>query len=163
MDVHAVLTYALQRELEGRDFFESNAKRMAHAAAASIFRRLVGEERKHIEFVEAMLDRLGASGEALVDVTETGDAGSFFAARAQSESLDQTTMEAMVPDLPVLRMAYLIERDLSEFYEMVAAKSQGDVKRALNMLAGWERTHEKLFKDLHDRLFEEYAQMPWGG
>jgi hypothetical protein len=27
----------------------------------------------------------------------------------------------------------------------------------------WERGHEKLFKHLHDKAFEEYAQMPWGG
>jgi len=33
----------------------------------------------------------------------------------------------------------------------------------LEMLATWERGHEKLFKYLHDKAFEEYAQMPWGG
>jgi len=27
----------------------------------------------------------------------------------------------------------------------------------------WERGHEALFKQLHDKAFEEYAQMPWGG
>jgi len=29
---------------------------------------------------------------------------------AESEALDQTVIEAMVPDLPVLRTAYLIEK-----------------------------------------------------
>lgn len=27
----------------------------------------------------------------------------------------------------------------------------------------WERQHEELFKTMHDRAFEEYAAMPWGG
>jgi len=31
------------------------------------------------------------------------------------------------------------------------------------MLAQWERGHEALFKKIHDKAFEEYAQMPWGG
>ena len=30
-------------------------------------------------------------------------------------------------------------------------------------LANWERGHERFFKQLHDKAFEEYAQMPWGG
>jgi hypothetical protein len=33
---------------------------------------------------------------------------------------------AMVPDLPVLRMAYLIERDFAEFYEMATGKTEGE-------------------------------------
>ena len=77
--------------------------------------------------------------------------------------LDQTMLEAMVPDLPVLRTAYLIERDFADFYEMAAGKSEGQAKEVLQMLARWERGHERLFKRLHDTAFEEYAKMPWGG
>jgi hypothetical protein len=40
---------------------------------------------------------------------------------------------------------------------------EGKAKRSLEMLALWEKGHENLFKNLHDRAFEEYAQMPWGG
>ena len=32
-----------------------------------------------------------------------------------------------------------------------------------SVLARWERGHERLFKELHDRVFQEYAEMPWGG
>jgi rubrerythrin len=77
--------------------------------------------------------------------------------------LDQTTIESMVPDLTVLRMAYLIERDFAEFYETAAQKVEGEASKALTILARWERGHEKLFKDIHDRLLEEYMNMPWGG
>jgi len=69
----------------------------------------------------------------------------------------------MVADLPVLRMAYLIEHDLAEFYEMAASKVVADAREVLKMLAAWERGHERLFKNLHDKAFEEYAKMPWGG
>lgn len=46
---------------------------------------------------------------------------------------------------------------------MAAGTSEGEAKQVLAMLATWERGHEKLFKQFHDRAFEEYAQMPWGG
>ena len=77
--------------------------------------------------------------------------------------VEQTTAESMTPDLPVLRMAYLIERDFADFYEMAAARAAGEAQEALNLLARWERSHEALFKGLHDYLFEEYVNMPWGG
>jgi rubrerythrin len=60
-------------------------------------------------------------------------------------------------------MAYLIERDFAEFYEMAAGKAVGDAKKILEMLANWERGHEMYFKQLHDQAFEDYANMPWGG
>jgi rubrerythrin len=88
----------------------------------------------------------------------------FFSQRAETEMIDQTVSEAMVPDLPILRMAFLIERDFSEFYEMAALKVEDKpAKQTLSMLAQWERTHERLFKHMHDAAFENYAQMPWGG
>jgi rubrerythrin len=77
--------------------------------------------------------------------------------------LDQTVVESMVPDLPVLRVAYLIERDFAEFYESAADEAKGEAREALLMLARWERGHEAFFKHIHDTAFEEYAQMPWGG
>ena len=163
MDVRKIYEYALQREHAGKDFFEANAARMSHAAAAGIFRRLAGEEQKHIEFIESLIEALDSGGKADESVALRLDQGGFFTQRADSEMLDQTVIESMVPDLAILRMAYLIERDFGEFYEMAASKAEGDAKKALTMLAKWERGHERLFKELHDKTFEEYASMPWGG
>ena len=87
----------------------------------------------------------------------------FFLKEAESELIDQTVLQSMVPVLPILRMAYLIERDFAEFYRMAADRVEGKAKKSLEMLALWEKGHENLFKNLHDRAFEEYAQMPWGG
>ena len=163
MDMRKIYEYALQREKEGRNFFESNAGRMSHAAAEGIFRRLVEEEQEHIEFIESLIAALDSDQKVAADIAVEMTQGGFFLERAQAEMLDQTVMESMVPDLPILRMAYLIERDFSEFYEMAASKTSGDSQEALTMLAEWERGHEKLFRELHDRIFEEYASMPWGG
>ncbi len=162
MNVQRIYEYALQREREGMDFFQRNAERMSHAAAAEIFRKLAEEEQKHIAFIQGLLQALEGGPSAL----ETGiklEQEDFFSQRAELERLDQTTIESMVPDLTVLRMAYLIERDFAEFYATAAQKVEGEASQALTMLARWERGHEQLFKDIHDKLLEEYMNMPWGG
>jgi rubrerythrin len=163
MDLRKIFEYALSREFEGKRFFEENAARLSHAAAIQAFKQLAIEEQKHIEFIQAQLKVLdkNQSGDLVTD-TVMEDAG-FFSVRAQSEAIDQSIVEAMVPDLPVLRMAYLIERDFAEFYALAAEKVDGPAKDALLKLAHWELGHERLFKQYHDRAFELYAQMPWGG
>jgi rubrerythrin len=144
------------------DFFQRNAERMSHAAAVEIFHKLAAEEQKHIEFIQGLLKALESGQPALENGIEL-EQEDFFSQRAELEKLDQTTLESMVPDLTVLRMAYLIERDFAEFYETTAQKVEGEASQALTMLAHWERGHERLFKDIHDKLLEEYMNMPWGG
>ena len=163
MDIRKIYEYALQREHEGKRFFAENAGRLSHAAAVGTFEQLAAEEQKHIEFIQAQIDALETGETPDLALGAELEREGFFSQRAESEMLDQTMVEAMVPDLPVLRMAYLIERDLAEFYEMAAAKSEGKAQEVLTMLATWERGHERLFKHLHDQAFKEYAEMPWGG
>ncbi|MBN2147500.1 MAG: ferritin family protein [Anaerolineales bacterium] len=163
MDIRKIYEYALAREHEGKRFFEQNAERLSHAAAVSAFKQLAAEEQKHIDFIQSQIDALNRGQAADVAAGLALEEGGFFSQRAQSEAIDQSVAEAMVPDLPVLRMAYLIERDFVEFYEMAATRAEGQAKEVLTMLAHWERGHERLFKQFHDNAFELYAQMPWGG
>ncbi len=164
MDIRKIYEYALQREHEGKRFFEENAARLKNAVAASAFKELAAEEQKHIEFIEAQIAALdkGEAGSSAA-LSKALEEGAFFSQRAQSEMLDQTVLEAMVPDLPVLRMAYLIEQDFAAFYQKSARAAEGEAKKVLQMLAKWERGHEALFKKMHDQAYELYAQMPWGG
>lgn len=69
----------------------------------------------------------------------------------------------MVPDITVFNTAWLIEKDLSEFYEKMAQKAEGPAKDALLMLSQWEKGHEKFFREFRDKLNEVCSQMPWGG
>lgn len=164
MDVLKIYQYALQREKEGRDFFRNNADRFGHAAVVDAFEKLAAEEEKHIQFIQGLIDARETGGSTGIETGEAMEQAGFFSGRAESEMLDQTVVEAMVPDLAVLRMAYLIERDFAEFYEMAADRVEDETaKKSLTMLGKWERQHEKLFKRMHDRAFEEYASMPWGG
>ena len=163
MNIQKIYAYALQREYEGKRFFEDNASRLSHATAIQAFKTLAGEEQKHIEFISSQLEALQHGQTADLVAGEEIERAGFFAERATTEMLDQTVAEAMVPDLPILRMAYLIERDFAEFYETTAGKLDGAPRQVLLMLANWERAHERLFRYLHDQAFEKYSEMPWGG
>jgi rubrerythrin len=163
MELRKIYEYALGREYEGKRFFEENASRLTQAAAVDAFRRLAGEEQKHILYIQRQLDALDQAQPSNPQPTPDLQPAAFFASRAATEALDQTVLEAMVPDLPVLRMAYLIERDFSEYYEMVAGQTEGAARQVLETLAAWERRHEALFRQFHDAAFELYAKMPWGG
>lgn len=163
MDIRKIYDYALQREHEGKRFFEENASRLSHAAAVGAFKELAAEEQKHIEFIESQIAALEKGQPASETFGKELERDGFFSQRAHSEMLDQTVLEAMVPDLPVLRMAYLIEKDFAEYYENSARQATGESKKILQMLAKWERGHEVLFKQLHDKSYEIYSQMPWGG
>ena len=160
MNIEKILKYALEREHEGKRFFSENAERLQNAAAQSAFKAIAEEEQRHIDFISAQIAALKSGVEtASPELPKAG----FFADRAESQSIVDTVSESMVADLPVLRMAYLIERDFAEFYEKAAQNAMGDAQKVLETLAFWERRHESLFKELHDKAFEEYSGMPWGG
>ena len=164
MDVRKIYEYALGREHEGCNFFRSNAARFNHAAVQGTFESMAAEEEKHIVFIQSLIDGLKNDETTGLETGAAFDAEGFFSQRAEDEMLDQTVVESMVPDLTVLRIAYLIERDFAEFYEMAAGKVEDPAaQKALQMLARWERGHEDLFKKMHDKAFEQYAGMPWGG
>lgn len=163
MDIRKIYEYALQREYEGKRFFAQNAERLSHAVAAGTFRALADEEQKHIDFIQSLMYALDNGLPTPSDLGAEMEKEGFFSKRAVSEFLDQTVLEAMVPDLPVLRTAYLIERDFAEYYANAAAQAEGPTRQVLEMLSQWERGHEALFKTMHDRAFEQYSEMPWGG
>jgi rubrerythrin len=163
MDIRKLYHYALQREYEGKRFFEESAERLSHAAVVGAFKQLAAEEQRHIEFIQGQISALDEGLSPSAEMGARMDQQGFFWQRAATELLDQSVLEAMVPDLPALRTAYLIERDFAEFYGNAAREAEGESKKVLEMLARWEHGHELLFKQMHDMAFEQYAHMPWGG
>ena len=160
-----IFEYALNQEKTGMSFFQASLERMGIAAAASAFERLIHEEERHIHFISSILEKLKTSD--AIDLSDMKDTAleptNYFDERAKSEFLEQCISESMVPDVTVFNTAWLIEKDLSEFYERMSQKTEGKAADALRMLAGWEKGHEKFFREFRDKLTETYANMPWGG
>ena len=160
-----IFEYALNQEETGKAFFEHSIERMGIGAAVSAFQRLIEEEKRHIDFINQILRDLQEGKELTVgDAQPVGlEPTDYFDARARSEFLQQCIDGSMIPDVTVFNTAWLIEKDLSEFYESMAQKTEGKAKEAFTMLSEWEKRHEAFFKEYRDTLSETYAKMPWGG
>jgi rubrerythrin len=160
-----VYEYALNQEQTGMSFFQTSLERMGIGAAVSAFKRLVEEEKKHILFIGRIIDNLKAGGD--IDIANVQEfvlePTNYFDERAKSEFLQQCVEGSMVPDVTVFNTAWLIEKDLSEFYGNAAKHTEGAASETFGMLSRWEKAHEKFFKEYRDKLSAVYAGMPWGG
>ena len=164
-DLIKLFEYALNQEKTGKSFFENSIERMGMGAAVSAFKRLIEEEEKHIEFISNILEHLKESSDIELSSMKTGDLEpkNYFDDRSKSEFLEQCIEGSMVPDVTVFNTAWLIEKDLSEFYEKMASQTEGAARDAFLMLAKWEKGHERFFREYRDKLSDVYAEMPWGG
>lgn len=160
-----VYEYALNQEQTGMSFFKTSLQRMGVGAAVSAFKRLVEEEEKHILFISGIIDNLKTGAQLdLAKVQEfVLEPVNYFDERAKSEFLEQCVTDSMVPDVTVFNTAWLIEKDLSEFYANAARNTEGSPSEAFAMLSRWENAHERFFKEYRDKLHAVYAEMPWGG
>lgn len=160
-----IFEYALNQEETGKSFFQVSMQRMGIGAAIGAFKRLVQEEEKHIQFITEILKGLKEGSD--IDLTRIRELAleptDYFDDRGRSEFLQQCIEGSMVPDVTVFNTAWLIEKDISEFYSRMADQTEGHAREALLMLARWEKGHEIFFKEYRDKLSDVYAKMPWGG
>ena len=160
-----VFTYALQQEETGKSFFLSSLKRMGWGSAVSAFRRLIGEEEKHILLIKSILEKLEQGGAIDLERTKDLELGpqNYFEERSKAEFLQQCLEGSMVPEVTIFNTAWLIEKDLSEFYEKMAKQTEGKAREAFTFLSRWEKEHEKFFREYRDQFSEMYSKIPWGG
>jgi len=160
-----IFEYALQQEETGKAFFQNSLQRMGMGAAISAFKRLIREEEGHILFIKNILEGLkkGSVIELPLGKESVLEPSNYFNERAKSEFLQQCLEGSMVPEVTIFNTAWLIEKDLSEFYEKMSKQTEGKSKEALQMLSAWEKQHEKFFREFRDKFSETYSKMPWGG
>ena len=160
-----IFEYALNQEETGKSFFEVSIQRMGVGAAVSAFKRLIEEEAKHIEFINHILKDLREGSDIELDKIKeiVLEPTNYFDDRAKSEFLQKCIDESMISDVTVFNTAWLIEKDLSEFYGKMADLTEGKAKDAFLMLSRWEKGHENFFREYRDKLTEVYSKMPWGG
>jgi len=160
-----IFEYALNQEHTGKSFFENSLQRMGIGAAVTAFKSLIREEERHIRLITRILRGLRRTGE--MELPEGKDLAikvtDFFSERSRSEFLERCVEGSMVPEVTIFNTAWLIEKDLSEFYEAMSRQTTGKARRVLTYLAKWEKGHEKFFREYRDRFSELYAKIPWGG
>lgn len=160
-----VIGLAMEMELYGHNFYKDNADKSQNLQTQSVFKRLADIELEHYEYLKNLLAKY--KGE---EVSEENlelpkeDGGKFFDDRKESENLEQNLEQSMIPDMNVLRMAYLIEEDFRDYYLSMSKKVDDDeLKGILENFSRWEDGHASIFKDEYDRLMDQYMNVSWGG
>lgn len=159
-----VLRYAMQMELDGYNFFKENADKFKNVTSKKLFLDLSETEMEHYKYLENQLKSYRETktfdiSEEVMDREEN-----IFDAREESEHLEATLSESDIPDITILRMAYLIERDFKEFYTDAAENANDEAAKAIfTKLSTWEAGHELLFKTEYNKRMKEYMNLPWGG
>ena len=162
-----ILKYAMRMEKDGAEFFRAQSGRFKDATTKGLFEKLANVEESHYDYLEQKLHHYTegslnkeAVKEEILDQTESD----IFQSRADSEHLNTTLTESDTPDITILRMAYLIEKDFAEFYENARDYVDDEsLKELFEQLSTWEKGHESLFKKEYQRLMKEYMTLPWGG
>ena len=165
MTYENILKYAMAMELEGHNFFKEKAEKLSNPTGKKMFLDLADIEMDHYKFLEEQLKvYLENKSFNKIDPSVIDREKDIFKEREESEHLKETLVQSDIPDLTILRMAYLIERDYAEFYRNAKENAEDEAaKRVFETLQKWEEGHEELFKSEYDRRMKEYMTLPWGG
>lgn len=164
MNYEGVLRYAMQMEEDGMNFFNEKAGLFSNPTTSKLFQKLAKIEGEHYKYLEHQLNNYIEKKEFDLSDQVIDREEDIFKNREKSEHIEETLAESDIPDMTILRTAYLIERDFKEFYQNAAENADDEgIKKIFTKLAKWEEGHENLFKKEYDRLMKEYMSLPWGG
>lgn len=159
-----IFRYAMQMEIDGYNFFKEKSVLFKNPTTEKLFLTLADTEMEHYHYIKNQLDKYIETESFDMSHEVLNRTENIFEEREESEHIKETLKESDIPDITILRMAYLIERDFKEFYQNATENVDNeDIKAIFSRLSKWEAGHEKLFKGEYDRRMKEYMTLPWGG
>lgn len=162
-----ILNDALKLERVGAGFFRDSLQRVENQDASKAIARLIDEEEEHIRLVSRSIETLGAGErkEPAIYMNRAPVAGRYFDRKAQQNFLRQIKENPTLPDLAVFESAWRMEKEIMDFYEKAAERTEGPIRKVLRILYEFEKKHETFFRRYHDELSDLYAGMyrehPW--
>jgi rubrerythrin len=154
-----ILAYAIKREEEGERFYKDNLKRVNSKETRAVMESLAEMEKEHAELLQGRYKTLKEKGQWL-PFNDGIQSGNIFQERFEAEKTTKADLESDLSDITILRMAYLIENDLAEFYKNASEKIENpEGKRLFLTLSKWEVEHRnalyKLYQDhFHNSWFD---------
>ncbi|PKN29469.1 MAG: hypothetical protein CVU64_08060 [Deltaproteobacteria bacterium HGW-Deltaproteobacteria-21] len=166
-DLLCILRDALKLEQDGARFFRDSLQRVENTDAAKAILRLIDEEEEHIRLISRSIEALEA-GQGVnpnISIGRAPAGGGYFDEEAQREFLRQIRENPVLPDLAVFEAAWRMEKEIMDFYEEAADRSDGPVRKILMVLHEFEKKHETFFRAYHGDLSDLYARVyrehPW--
>ena len=151
-------------ELQGHNFYKENSEKSDNPMTKEILTKLAKTELDHYEYLKSLLKEYEDTNAVSGEIPLPKEEDVIFQHRKDSEKLDAAIEQSMIPDMNVLRMAYLIEEDFQQYYENMAKKvDDPKLKDILLKFSDWEAGHAKLFRGEYQKRMDIYMNMSWGG
>ncbi|OGO77888.1 MAG: hypothetical protein A2Y23_03995 [Clostridiales bacterium GWB2_37_7] len=154
-DALNILAYAIKREEQGEQFYLANISKVNSKATRSILEALAEMEKEHAVLLKSRYESLSKNGQWL-PVLEDIKGASFFQVRYEVEKTTKADLQSDLSDITILRMAYLIENDLAEFYNKAAESIDNpEGKKLFLALSEWEVEHKNALYKVYLEHFHE--------
>lgn len=143
-----IIQTAIINELEGYEFYKMAHEKTTDPSVKEAFSTLAEEERKHIEWLKELFEKVRDSEEDVIKLSmmDNPPSPNIF----QWENLDRTSASLAVS---VFGIGIQMERMSVEFYENAAKRSEITAARSLfDTLAKWEQVHLDMFSKEYDKL-----------
>ncbi len=152
-----ILAYAIKREEDGEKFYQENLERIHSAEAKEVLVALKEMEKEHADILKRRYDAM-SRGEEWTPIFENKPGDNIFQIRSKTEKNSETDLNSALGDISILRMAYLIEEDLGNFYKNAAANAEHSADKELfEILAAWEVQH----RDMLYKVYMEHFHDNW--
>lgn len=164
-DPKKVINLAMEMELNGKQFFIENAKKCQNLQSKRLFERLSEVELDHYDYLKKLQSIYDNTDQSKGDLEMPEElAEHFFDQLEDEENIEQNLEQSMIPDINILRMAYLLKQDFREFYLDMANNIEDEkLKSILIKFSNWADNHTKILKQEYDRLMALYMNVSWGG
>jgi len=152
-----IFDYAMQMELDGKEFYEKLAEESDTEGLKTIFRWMAVDERKHYDLFRQMKEQ-GASL-SMADSDALDRAKNVFA-KLQEQG---ATPGSEVKSLDAYKYAMKVEADSATLYEEAAAKeTRQEIKDILLRIAIEERKHLNIIENVFEFVNAPNQNLVWG-
>lgn len=154
-DALKIIKYAMDMELKGQDFYNSFKDKVKNQEIKQLFKNFASLEHDHYEILKKQLDSLSKNNTwTEFNPNFKGEDEIFLKAK---EEVTDTNLEEKMADLPIIRMAYMMENDFAKFYENAIEyfKDDKQAQEVLQKLVKWEHNHAEIFYKEYEELMRQ--------
>lgn len=155
-----ILEYAMTMERQGEQFYLKYRDEIEGKRFREVFENLAKVEAEHYDILKREFELLRETGRLeKVDIQLSGGSAIFEKIMQEEKHMLDPEEDLSLNDIAILRMAYLMENDFTDFYLSAAEKACSPAASdLLRTLASWEKAHRDLFQAEYRYLMEE----KWG-
>lgn len=141
-----VIKQAIMNEVEGYEFYKMAANQAGEGGSKDAFLELANEEKKHIEYLEALFAKLkdgAADDKALAEIEEPPSPGIY-----KWDKLDKDLTSLA---MSVFSIGIQMEKDSVDFYKKAKKETEIEEARKLyDILIKWEKVHLDQFTEQYE-------------